>query len=413
MTSSYCMLSNKNVEEPFCSSEAVLQTGIENAGENSTDGQMFWTTQLLLSLEDTACFMTQEGPGRQNKHVIKFLSVRHQYGIVSTYEFGIPIIRQSCLCDCNDSEEICKVEDYQYRNCTSSNVCYRTLRPYQSNSGCVSSGPSSLCCEIQMEPYEDWRFQAVQLKQPNTVYVVQYKVFSKRERQVDLIYNKVFNFTMNTGLSSATIKLRDEETIGLELQSNRPHRQLEPGMYFWQKGQEKSEVRGNVRINEPSENSLEKLGWFRYEKGSWRVRRGLEKVTKAQHVHVENCKAQRYLSSFDAEQFVLQVGDDKKLNYDLGNNTKDVEPWVKDIKIHDRLLEVVHSEGNALGIFVKTTVKPSVFRHNSQLGDFSGTIHLDSSSNCYMNLTFKSSVSGDWRDFTARRGQFSVCQENS
>ncbi|CAD5226531.1 unnamed protein product [Bursaphelenchus okinawaensis] len=272
VTSSITSKFKTNLIEPYCSNEAVLQAKLEDGSDNSTESTTFWNTQLLLSLNDTSCFVTRIGPRTTNKHVVKFLRVEHHYGIMGTYEFGVPRIRQACLCDCEDGEDICRLDEYHYKNCTTSPVCYRTLQPYQSNAGCVSS---------------------------------------------------------------------------------------------------------------------DKLGWFRYEKDNWTVRRGLEKVTKAQHVQVENCKAQRYLSSFDAEQFVLDIGDENKHNFELGNATIEVEPWVKDIRIQDRVIEIVHAEGNALAIFVRTNIRPGVMRHNSQLGDFSGTIQLDSSSNCYMNLTFR------------------------
>lgn len=43
------------------------------------------------------------------------------------------------------------------------------------------------------------------------------------------------------------------------------------------------QLREGVALNSPVESSLEKLGWFRWERGKgWTVRKGLEKVTQAQ-----------------------------------------------------------------------------------------------------------------------------------
>lgn len=74
----------------------------------------------------------------------------------------------------------------------------------------------------------------------------------------------------------------------------RPHRQMEPGMYFYQifgdgdQPQKQhspafAELRDGIALNAPGESSLEKLGWLRWEKGmGWTVRKGLEKITSAQ-----------------------------------------------------------------------------------------------------------------------------------
>lgn len=71
----------------------------------------------------------------------------------------------------------------------------------------------------------------------------------------------------------------------------RPHRQMESGMYFYKiEGTEAEDevnagkrLRDGVPLNGPGENSLEKLGWFRWERGQgWMVRKGLEKMTQAQ-----------------------------------------------------------------------------------------------------------------------------------
>ena len=76
----------------------------------------------------------------------------------------------------------------------------------------------------------------------------------------------------------------------------RPHRQMEPGMFFYQiladptvsgtqqqRNLPMADLRDGVAVNGPGESSLEKLGWFRWERGQgWIVRKGLEKITQAQ-----------------------------------------------------------------------------------------------------------------------------------
>lgn len=62
----------------------------------------------------------------------------------------------------------------------------------------------------------------------------------------------------------------------------RPNRQVEAGMYFWQIGSKKEKIRSGVALNDLFENSIEKLGWMRWEDGKWNVKNGLVKITQAQ-----------------------------------------------------------------------------------------------------------------------------------
>lgn len=166
------------------------------------------------------------------------------------------------------------------RNCSNSPVCYRTLRPYQSNSGCISSAKSDVCCEIQLNPFKDQKFTALKLKQPDTIFVLQYAIYSKRSKRWVVKYDKEFNFALNQGLSSMDLEISEDMRVTVGLNGGRPHRQMDTGMYFY--GNNDKILRNGVRINDLTENSLEKLGWFRFEEDKWMVKRGLEKITKAQ-----------------------------------------------------------------------------------------------------------------------------------
>lgn len=42
-----------------------------------------------------------------------------------------------------------------------------------------------------------------------------------------------------------------------------------------------SDVYGYVSLNDIGESSLEKLGWFRWDKGQWDIRRGAAKLRQA------------------------------------------------------------------------------------------------------------------------------------
>lgn len=122
-------------------------------------------------------------------HTIDFLRLEHHYAISGKYRFGIPAIRQQCKCDCAGGDSICSIDAYHYRNCTptgsSTGLCYRTYQSNQSPAGCVtSSTKSELCCQVQIDPYHEWQFEAMNLRQPDTVLVLRYRIFERAQSPV-------------------------------------------------------------------------------------------------------------------------------------------------------------------------------------------------------------------------------------
>lgn len=60
-----------------------------------------------------------------------------------------------------------------------------------------------------------------------------------------------------------------------------------------------------------------------------------------------DCKAQRYTSTLNAEQYVLKSDDEDILNYNLGAPLVD-EAWVSAVDVGSRVVRVEHSEGSLL-----------------------------------------------------------------
>lgn len=57
-------------------------------------------------------------------------------------------------------------------------VCYRTYENSQSNIGCLSTSKlAEMCCQLQIDPYKDWTFQAVQIEQPDSILVLRYRIY--------------------------------------------------------------------------------------------------------------------------------------------------------------------------------------------------------------------------------------------
>lgn len=49
--------------------------------------------------------------------------------------------------------------------------------------------------------------------------------------------------------------------------------------YFWD---EKRVLMSGVRLNDPAESNIHKLGWLRREEGIWVIRNGIIKITDSQ-----------------------------------------------------------------------------------------------------------------------------------
>ncbi|KAF7637125.1 hypothetical protein Mgra_00003513, partial [Meloidogyne graminicola] len=309
-------------------------------------------------------------------HSIEYIGLELHYAITGTYKFGIPVLSPQ-ICSSNIGG-------------ISSSLCYRTHKGGQANTGCLTSGKSEICCQIDITPYKDWTFQAIRLKQPSTVVVLRYKIFERKTLKGTRwtnTFDEIVRIPLNKGSTKFELNSIGQESqiidnshhkIEISAVGSRPHRQMEPGMYFYQimSNTELNQLREGVSLNGPSESSLEKLGWFRWDEKSngWIIRKGLEKITQSQHIRVEDCKAQRYRTTFNLEQFVLknsgsssgeEIVNEELINYDLGNLINE-ENWLT----------------------IRTETKPSIVRHSSNLSNFTGTIVLDKDSNRYLNLTF-------------------------
>uniref|UniRef100_A0A915LF54 Uncharacterized protein n=2 Tax=Meloidogyne incognita group TaxID=654580 RepID=A0A915LF54_MELJA len=259
-------------------------------------------------------------------NVLFWIDLELHHAITGKYKFGIPVLSPRCKCDCVGGETICSVEKYQYR--------FDEILRIPLNKGTTKFELNAVSQEL---------------------------------------HNQI------TGSNN-------QHKIEINAVGGRPHRQIEPGMYFYQIiNDSPPQLREGVPLNGPGENSLEKFGWLRLDEknGGWI------------HIRVDDCKAQRYRTTFNVEQFVLKNGGnlgeepqiEELINFDLGTLVND-ETWVNSIKIGDREAIVEHAEGAALTLTIRTETKPNVVRHISKFSNFTGTIVLDKESNRYLNLTF-------------------------
>uniref|UniRef100_A0A915DTV8 Uncharacterized protein n=1 Tax=Ditylenchus dipsaci TaxID=166011 RepID=A0A915DTV8_9BILA len=356
------------VELPHCTRNMIMSDYEEMSNRrrtkqesNQEDQQLNVTShsEFVMSLRETTCLTLefnqtygQNLPIRVSYlHTIEYLRLEHNYAITGKYKFAIPLISQQCKCDCAGGDAI-------------------------SNTGCITSAKSELCCQIQIDPYKDWSFQAVRLKQPDTMLILRYRIYQRLNGEKRWKQQADQHITLPLNRGVAKFVLNNDHSIQIIAHSTRPNRQVEPGMYFWQIGADGQQLR--------------EVGMA--EVGGWQVEcaQGTVKLTQAQHVNVQDCKAQKYTSTFNAEQFVLRSDDEDIVNYELGSTLLE-DAWVAaiDVDSNNRFIKIEHAEGAQLTLGITTESRPNIIHHTSQFTGFTGAIQLDSESNRYLNLTLQ------------------------
>uniref|UniRef100_A0AC35U4J6 HAP2-GCS1 domain-containing protein n=1 Tax=Rhabditophanes sp. KR3021 TaxID=114890 RepID=A0AC35U4J6_9BILA len=385
-------ITNKSNDLPHCTRTTTMQGILLDINDIKNGTNEKFSLQNQMTLMDTSCIMIH----KKNEtdvdvlHTLQYLRLEQHYPITGEYSFGIPQIETSCVCDCAGGDQHCNSEMYKYQNCSAASVCYRTYHPFQSSAGCLTSKQSELCCEMKIEPYKNWIFQAVRLRQPDTFLIFRYKVYERIKNEWYQYNDDIIDVPLNKG--GAKFHINSYHKIELIVGGSRPQRQVEPGMYFYKKGynfdryRDNVDVKTGVSINDVTETNLDKLGWLRFERGRWQVKKGTIKLTQAHHANVINCKQQIYTSTFDAEQFIMNGIEGHVENYDLGVYLKE-DPWIDKISVEERVIKISHAEGISVFVNLKTDARPKSFYHSSHFSSFNGTIELDKDSNRFLNIT--------------------------
>ncbi|VDK60007.1 unnamed protein product [Anisakis simplex] len=304
-----------------------------------------------LTLKETLCLNFTSGSRSGSNpsssttqlHTIEFVRMEQQFPIVAKYKFAIPQIISSCICDCAGAEQ----------NCTKGSICYRTYHAHQSNAGCLTQSlKSEVCCDVAIEPYNNKMYTAIKLNQPDTIVVLKHKIYERIANRWIEASSDEFDAIINKG--SAIIESIDRRKIEIRVTSGRVIREMNAGMYYY--SDEIEMLMTGIRLNEPSESDIHKLGWMRNENGKWIIRNGIIKITDSQHITVESCKGQKYLTRYNLEYFVS--GNEGLSELDLGFPVDD-ESWVEDISIANdrRSVRVVHAEGTAIHLTINTDIR--------------------------------------------------------
>ncbi|KAK0395940.1 hypothetical protein QR680_001499 [Steinernema hermaphroditum] len=373
-------------ELPHCTKNTIMEGEIRQMDDLGRKENIFSSTQFQMALHETSCLSLKMNETETSMlHTLQYLRLEQHYPITGAYRFAIPHVNSKCICDCAGGSQHCDINAYNYRNCSSGAICYRTYKPSQSNVGCFSSAKSEICCQVQIDPYKEWSFQALRLNQPDTVLIFRYRIYDRVRQQWRLSADDVIEVPLNRG--SSKFELNNNHRMDIVVGGSRPHRQLEPGMYFWKQGS-KPDLRGGVPMNDVFESSLDKLGWMRWEEGRWDIRKGIVKITQAHHVNVDDCKGQKYTTTFNGEQMVVSGDDGDSENVDLGHQIQS-DPWIQSVDVGTRVVKVEHAEGTNIMISLTTVSRPQIFHHSSQFSSFNGSVQLDQESNRFLNITFQ------------------------
>ncbi|WKX96841.1 hypothetical protein Q1695_012914 [Nippostrongylus brasiliensis] len=371
---------------PHCSRSTVMEGEIREY-DSLGRPKIHSAVQLSMALHEVACMTIKMNNSESSiLHTLEFLRLEQHHPVSGIYQFGIPKVTSSCICDCAGGDAPCKMSDYHYKNCSSGALCYRTYHPVQTNVGCIGTQKSEACCQLQVDPYKDWTFTAIKINQPVTILVFRYSIFDRFSRRWRKASEEVVEVPLNLGISK--FDFNNVQKIEMVVSGSRPYRELQPGMYFLRDGTH--ELRGSVPINDLGESSLEKLGWMRYTDGKWDIRNGQVKIKQAHHVNVENCKQQLHKSTLNGEQLVYVSGDEVVEEFDLGRALTS-DPWIETAVYEGRFVRVEHAEGTTISVHMTSEIRPHMLRHISQLESFDGMIQVDRDSNRYLNVSFTGS----------------------
>ncbi|VDK51925.1 unnamed protein product [Anisakis simplex] len=393
------------ITPPHCTKTSVIKSTLSHAAGDESLRTILMN--IHIGLGSTVCFRIDNGSSESDEasakpsaqassifadvlsnkapeqgwlHTLTLTQLEHHHPITQHYEFAIPEVSTSCICDCDPTS-----------NDTS---CYRTFHASQSDAGCAPGSQSKLCCEVSFRPYKNRSYMAVKLEQPSTFVVFKYVAYDYTAgRWVEKDKNTI---RVEIDGRTQTRYLDGWHRIELSVSAGgRASRQLESGMYFTisNRGGEMDQLRKQP-INELNENNFERLGWYRKDaSGHFGVRNGKVKIQKIHLAKVDNCKEQRSQSYLDAHHYVDMNDPENPERFSLEDSVEHIYPWIRSAQVVDgsaRQAIVVHSEGTNLEVILQVHDRSAAlsFLHDfSKLDDFTGTIIVDFKSNRYFNLT--------------------------
>ncbi|WKY01124.1 hypothetical protein Q1695_015266 [Nippostrongylus brasiliensis] len=365
---------------PHCSKTVVMEGKVRRYDATGAE-QIESATKFGLNLNNTVCVELTNTSNTLLSFTLE--KVEQHYEAKSAYIFAIPLLTTSCFCGCADFVHSCNFVEYNYRRCTSGLLCYRKHYSFQSGDSCDNKKRSEACCEIIFDLFGNATYTAIEVSQPDTIATFRYDIYEQSEEHWRLVSRRHIPLSLNKGSTETTVQRRYD--VNVDIFGSRPFRELPPGMYYVPNGS--SNVFGHVPINDVYENSLAKLGWFRYADGRWDIRRGDFQARDAHNVYFTDCAAQKYASSFDADNFAYNGTNDNKLVLKNVGRLLSSDQWVSDAIYKEGSIVVQFADGIHIYMNLITKMRPRLIEHHSGFMDIAGSIQMDQYGNQFMNIT--------------------------
>ena len=194
--------------------------------------------KLKIGIGEAVCFKTENenktGSNSSTLHTLTLSELKQTYPVRETYEFAIPEINASCICDCSLYSVVCTPDIYDNRACESSEpntVCHRTFKD-QEIPGCsnIISHPR-LCCSVTFQPYQHKVYTALKLGDALTHASFRYAAYQWESGIWTETDARNIGFTLGGGTTRQYMDSSRKFFVGLTPTSKSVNR-LDSGMYF-------------------------------------------------------------------------------------------------------------------------------------------------------------------------------------
>ncbi|CAD5213036.1 unnamed protein product [Bursaphelenchus okinawaensis] len=305
------------IQPPHCSRALITQANSSFLHGKSTNSTR---VKLGLSVGQSICFRKVDSKNStlgdlDVMHTITLERLEQYHPITQRYRFAIPELETKCICECRADATVCQASDYSFGQCGNGRdlsgrptACYRTFFSDQPNVGCPEghSEEPKLCCELKFRPFQDRTFTAVKLEAPTTFAVLEYVAYLWNDKgRWEEMDKRNIRVTMDSGTQIQFLDSDRSLEMGVS-SSGRSSNQLDAGMYFVENlGMGQFGQLRRQALNEITEHSFEKLGWFRISpEGTANIPGGFVLMDKIHRAKSEHCVNQRYQSILDANFYV-------------------------------------------------------------------------------------------------------------
>ncbi|VDK54387.1 unnamed protein product [Gongylonema pulchrum] len=140
-------------------------------------------TVVDLTLKETLCLNFSDATSAQ-LHTIEYVRMEQQFPVSASYQFGIPLITTSCICDCAGAEHVSRPQYAFNRQFSQASL----VKPY---------GKS---------------YTAVKLNQPDTIIVLRHRIYERASSRWSEAASEEFEAVVNKG--SAKMETIDKRKVG-------------------------------------------------------------------------------------------------------------------------------------------------------------------------------------------------------